>query len=471
MRTAFLAAGTAALSLALVAPGIASAACTTQNTYKANTTGEWQLDANWSTGTARPARRTPASRRPRRSSSPSRASRPPTSSTVEGTLRFRTDPGFQVDPGQLRGRRQLGPDRVHLDRQPERRVGADDRRRQEAHQPRHPAHRATNTGRVVIYGDVDNAAGGSLQVNSKLTVVSLSQAVKWTQRRRRHRRVRHRAAVRQRARFDVRADRGHVHQQRRNDLQPVHRPAEGHGRHVLGHAAAAAPGLARAHGWLRHGAHPVRQRDAGQRRRQRLDHPPRRSRQRHDAPEDPGERHPHQRGHDRLREGPGRDHQCRGLDHRHRRRRQAHQHAARSAPTPTPPARRRSPPRPTHRTRTTRTRRRSSRTVRCRSTTTSPRPVHPEQRDDHGGHRQGARRGQLHLRLRPGLRARGRHGDRQRPRVRADGDQLRRCRRPDARWRHEPQLLLGQQRRIPQWPLRPDRGRHAADRLAATGSA
>ena len=262
MRTASLAAATAALSLALVAPGIASAACTTQNTYKANTTGEWQTDANWSTGTA------PTSAQdaciPATSTVTLAEPGVPTANklTVEGTLRFRTDPGFQstqasfgdVDNSGLIEFTSTGNqnDETLLTIAAGKKLTNRGTLRTAQ----------TNSGRVVIYGDVDNAAGGSLQVNSKLTVTSLSQAVEVDQRRRRHRRGRHRVAVRQRARFDVRADRGHVHQQRRNDLQPVHRRVEGHGRHVHGHAAAAASGLARGHRRVRHRAHPVRERDA-----------------------------------------------------------------------------------------------------------------------------------------------------------------------------------------------------------------
>ena len=101
-------------------------------------------------------------------------------------------------------------------------------------------------------------------------------------------------------------------------------------------------------------------------RRQRLDDPDRGSRQRHDAPEDPGGRHADQPRHDRLRQGPGAgDDERVELVDRHPRRRQARQH--RHDP------RRRRLRRPVEitaayaATRATRTRRRSCRTGRSRS--------------------------------------------------------------------------------------------------------
>src|SRR3954454_9280479 len=47
MRTAFLAAAAATVSLAAMAPGVAQAAC--QNTYTGANGGEWATPANWST--------------------------------------------------------------------------------------------------------------------------------------------------------------------------------------------------------------------------------------------------------------------------------------------------------------------------------------------------------------------------------------------------------------------------------------
>ena len=180
MRTAFLAAATAALSLALVAPGIASAACTTQNTYKVNTTGEWQIDANWSTGTA------PTSAQdaciPATSTVTLAEPGVPTANklTIEGTLRFRTDLGLQltqasfgdVDNSGLIEFTSTGNqnDETLLTIAAGKKLTNRGTLRTAQ----------TNGGRVVMDGDVDNAPGGSLQVNSRLTVTSLSQAVKWT---------------------------------------------------------------------------------------------------------------------------------------------------------------------------------------------------------------------------------------------------------------------------------------------------
>ncbi len=180
MRTAFLAAGTAALSLALVAPGIASAACTTQNTYKANTTGEWQLDANWSTGTA------PTSAQdaciPATSTVTLAEPGVPTAAklTVEGTLRFRTDPGFgstQANFGNVDNAGLIeftstgtGTDTTDLTI----RSGGKLTNRailRTAH---------TNTGVVNLVGDVDNVAGGSIQLNSSVRSSSNFVGSTWT---------------------------------------------------------------------------------------------------------------------------------------------------------------------------------------------------------------------------------------------------------------------------------------------------
>src|SRR5690349_1920201 len=93
MRTAFLAAGTAALSLALLAPGAAQAAC--QNTYTA-TTGDWQTDANWSAGSRPTGTQDACVPAGKTVTIIENGIATAKTLTVEAgaTLRMRTDPGF-----------------------------------------------------------------------------------------------------------------------------------------------------------------------------------------------------------------------------------------------------------------------------------------------------------------------------------------------------------------------------------------
>ena len=228
-----------------------------------------------------------------------------------------------------------------------------------------------------------------------------------------------------------------------------------------------------------------------------MDDPHRGPRQRHDAPADPGGRRAHQRGHDRLRQGPGaRRHRARAHLAGHRRGRHAHQHRH------DPRRRRRGLHRADHRPERQRpelprpdgvqAERHAGGPPRADDTT-----LHPERRHDDRRQRRATHRRQPVRILRPGPHARGGHAQRQRQRRgaqdhqqrwrrRADPgrdaaddllqqhlrDRRRRRRLPPAERRHAayaPGDLGDRARRRRQRQARRDLGRRAGHRLHAAG--